>query len=105
LAHLQDHILQYVRQTPLYVVAIAIKEYGINSAIAEKLFSAYDEFLGLVGDPEKRAGLKNLRAENSRTDSVFRQVQNFSSRFSDALNEIFFSDLKLGPLTRKYAVF
>ena len=105
LAHLQDHILQYVRQTPLDIVAIAVKEYGISSAIAEKLFSAYDEFLGLVGDPEKRAWLKNLRAENSRTDSVFRQVQNFSSRFSDALNEIFFSDLKLGPLTRKYAVF
>jgi hypothetical protein len=105
LAHLQDHILQYVRQTPLDIVAIAVKEYGIRAAIAEKLFSAYDEFLGLVGDPEKRTRLKNLRAENSRTDSVFGELQNFSSRFSDALNEIFFSDLKLGPLTRKYAVF
>jgi len=105
LAHLQDHILQYVRQTPLDIVAIAVKEYGIDGAIVGKLFSAYDEFLGLVGNPEKRAWLKNLRAENSRTDSVFREVQNFSSRFSDALDEIFFSDPRLGPLTRKYAVF
>jgi hypothetical protein len=105
LAHLQDHILQCVSQTPLDIVALAVKEYGIDSAVAEKLFSAYDEFLGLVADPEKRARLKNLRAEDSRTNSVFREVQNFSGRFSEALNEIFFSNLKLGQLTRKYGVF
>ncbi len=105
LAHLQHHILHYVSQTPLDIVAIAVKEYGIDRAIAEKLFSAYDEFLGLIGNPEKRVSLKNLCAENSRTDPVFRQVQDFSSRFSDALNQIFFNDPKLGPMTREYAVF
>jgi predicted nucleotidyltransferase len=105
LAHLQDHILQYVRQTPLDIVAIAVKEYGINAAIAEKLFSAYDEFLGLVGDPEKRARLKSLRAEASRTDPIFSEVRAFSGRFSEALDEMFFSNGQLGPLTRKYGVF
>ncbi len=105
LAHLQDHILKCVSQTPLDIVALAVTEYGIDGAIAEKLFSAYDEFLGLVADPEKRVRLKNLRAEDSRTDAVFREAQNFSGRFSEALNEIFFSNFKLGQMTRKYGVF
>jgi hypothetical protein len=105
LAHLQDHILQRVRQTPLDIVALATMEYGIDGEIAEKLFSAYNEFLGLVADPEKRARLKALRAETSRTDPVFKEVQDFSVRFSDALNEIFFSSPQLGSLTRKYGVF
>jgi hypothetical protein len=105
LARLQDHILQRVRQTPLDIVALATMEYGIDGAIAEKLFSAYNEFLGLVADPEKRARLKALRAETSRTDPVFKEVQDFSVRFSDALNEIFFSSPQLGSLTRKYGVF
>jgi hypothetical protein len=105
LARLQDHILQRVRQTPLDIVALATMEYGIDGAIAEKLFSAYDEFLGLMADPEKRARLKALRAETSRTDPVFKEVQDFSVRFSDALNEIFFSSPQLGSLTRKYGVF
>ncbi len=105
LAHLQDHVLQCVSQTPLDVVARATMDYGVGNTAANKLFSAYDEFLGVVGDPEKRARLKSLRADASRTDPVFNEVRNFSGRFSEALNEIFFSNRHLEPLTRKYGVF
>jgi hypothetical protein len=74
LAHLQEHILQYVGKTPLDIVALAAREYGIETSAAKDLFSAYDDFLGLVADPVKREHLKKLRAEASRQDEVFGEV-------------------------------
>lgn len=105
LAHLQDHILQSVSRTPLDIVALAVREHGIKESVAESLFSAYDDFLGLMADPEKREHLKKLKADASRDDRVFEQVRDYSERFSEALNVIFFQHPKLSPLTQKYGVF
>jgi hypothetical protein len=104
-AYLQEHVLQCTRHTPLDIVARATMSYGVESATAVKLFRAYDEFLGVVGDPGKRERLKALRAENSRTDAAFSEIRNISDRFSEALDEIFFNNQQLGPLTREYGVF
>ncbi|MBZ5667755.1 MAG: nucleotidyltransferase domain-containing protein [Acidobacteriia bacterium] len=105
LAHLQDHILQYVKNTPLDIVALAAMEYGIDASIARSLFSTYDDFLGLMNDREKREHLKKLRAEASRKDPVFGQIRDCSERFSEALRLIFFEHPKLSVLTQKYGVF
>jgi hypothetical protein len=105
LKHLQNHIMQFVGKPPLDILALAVEEYGVDDPIAERLFSAYDEFLGLVADPEKRDHLKKLRAKDSRSNGVFKQVQDFSERFATALDAIFFENEKLKPLTQKYGVF
>ena len=105
LAHLQDHILRYVTKTPLDIVALAVREHGIEASIAEALFSAYDDFLGLMADPEKREHLKKLKADASRDDRVFGQIRDCSERFSEALKVIFFQHPKLCVLTQKYGVF
>jgi hypothetical protein len=105
LAHLQDHILQYVGKTPLDIVALAAKEHGIEASITRNLFSAYDDFLGLMADREKREHLKKLRAEVSRKDKVFGEVRDCSERFSEAVRLIFFEHAKLSSFTQKYGVF
>lgn len=105
LAHLQEHILQYVGKTPLDIVALAAREHGIETSAAKDLFSAYDDFLGLVADPDKREHLKKLRAEASRQDEVFGEVRGCSERFSKALKLIFFEHPRVKILTQKYGVF
>ncbi len=105
LAHLQDHILRYVSKTPLDIVALSVRQHGIEASIAGNLFSAYDDFLGLMADTEKREHLKKLKADASRDDKVFEQVRECSERFSEALKVIFFQHPKLSVLTQKYGVF
>lgn len=105
LAYLQDHILRRVAAKPLDVMARAMIEYRIDSQIAKEMFTAYDEFLGMMGDTKKRLHLRELKAEDSRKDPIFKEVQNCSERFSKALNQVFFENDQLRPLTQKYGVF
>jgi hypothetical protein len=105
LAHLENHVWEYVQQTPLDIVALSIEKNGISRDVAVQLFSAYDKFLEIMSDPQKRQSLKNLRAEQSRTDPVFREVTMVSDQFSDAVHNIFFKCEVLSPLTEKYGVF
>ncbi len=89
LAHLQSHILNCSRLTPIDSVAKAMMEYKIDSSVAKELFTSYDEFLSTIGDKGKRLRLKQLRAEDSGSDSVFKEVQEFSRRFHEALDQFF----------------
>lgn len=105
LAYLQEHILRRISATPLNSVASAVMEYKIDKSLVKDLFTSYDEFLRMMSDSEKRSHLKKLRAEDSRNDPVFKEVQEFSECFSKALTEMFFSSACLKDLTRKYGVF
>jgi hypothetical protein len=58
-----------------------------------------------MSDSEKRQHLKDLRAKDSRTDPVFKEVIAVSDQFADALHQIFFKADALSPLTEKYGVF
>ena len=86
-------------------MAISIKDYEVENDIAVQLFSAYDEFLGMMSDRTKREHLKSLRAEESRSDQLFGEVRALSERFQEALNRIFFESPALADQTRKYGVF
>jgi hypothetical protein len=99
------YIRQLVRMTPLEVVAKSAENFGVSRSIAEQLFGAYAEFLQILDDQESRDALKALRAEESRTDPTFKRVREISVAFDDALNQIFFENQLIAPLTRKYGVF
>jgi hypothetical protein len=86
-------------------VALSIEKNGISREVAIQLFSAYDEFLKIMSDSEKRQHLKDLRVKDSRTDPVFREVTAVSDQFACALHQIFFKADALSPLTEKYGVF
>jgi predicted nucleotidyltransferase len=105
LAYLENHVWEYVQRTPLDIVALSITENKIGSDIAISLFSAYNKFLEIMSDVQKRQRLKKLRLEDSRTDSVFTEIVEISETFAESLIRMFFDSESFGPLTKEYGVF
>jgi hypothetical protein len=103
--NLVKHIREFVRQSPLEIVARAVQQFSIADGVRRDLFSSYTEFLEILDDKESRQHLKSLRAENSPNDPVFRRIREISSVFEKALDQVFFENPKIGPLIRKYGVF
>jgi len=102
---LVNHIRDRVRLTPLQILAKSIEQYGVPYPTAKELFGAYAEFLELLNDGESRDALKALRASDSRTDATFGRVRDMSRAFESALDQVFFVNPEVAPLTRKYGVF
>lgn len=102
-----EHLARMVRTTPLDMVAEAVLSYfGELSGAAERLFGAYDEFLGLLDDPRTRGHLNALSPSQADADPVYQRVRELGTRFQDALTEIFFhADTPLRGLTIRYGVF
>ena len=103
--NLVNYIRDLVRLTPLEILSKTIRFCSVSSHSMDALFSAYAEFLKMLGDEETRKALDALRAKDSRTDKTFQKVREISAQFEKALDEIFFENLRLAPLTRKYGVF
>lgn len=57
--------------------------------IAKELFAAYDDFLGLLNDRERRVRLDNLRPDEEATDPVFNDARKIRRRFSLAVQDMF----------------
>jgi predicted nucleotidyltransferase len=102
---LVQHIRDYVRLTPLEILAKSMERYGVPQSIMQDLFDAYTEFLKVLSDEKSRTALDNLRSSDSRTDPTFRQIREISGVFEGALDHIFFENKLIAPLTRKYGVF
>jgi len=94
-----------VRLTPLEILSQTVRTCSVPPLTADALFGAYGEFLKMLGDEETRNALEALRAKDSRTDKAFKNVREVSAQFESALDEIFFENSRLAPLTRKYGVF
>jgi hypothetical protein len=103
--NLVQYIRERLRQSPLEILARSTERYGIPDEIARELFDSYAEFLRVLDDPEAREALDRLRASCSRTDSTFNRIREISEAFEHALDNVFFENANLAPLTRKYAVF
>lgn len=103
----EDYLAGLVRTKPLDMVAgVALDYFGVLSGAAERLFGAYDDFLGLLHDENRRKHLKKLKSEDADTDAEYQRVRDMGMRFQDALTEIFFtSDTPLRDLTIRYGVF
>lgn len=105
--HVLQHLRGLVRTTPLDIVARTVPSYfGELSGPGVALFQAYDDFLGLMGDAEKRERLKKLPPADADRDVVQREVREIGTRFQDALTEIFLvHDTRVRDLTIQYGVF
>jgi predicted nucleotidyltransferase len=100
-----NHIREYVRLTPLQILANSMERYGVPQSISKDLFGAYAEFLKVLDDDDSRKALDNLRSENSRTDPTFQRIRKISEIFERAIDHIFFENKQIAPLTRNYGVF
>lgn len=73
---------------------------------AKQIFDAYNEFLGILRDPERRIKLSQLDPDKAETDVSFQQARLIGKQFHDGLVNLFFHDNKrLAELTMHYGVF
>lgn len=102
------HLETMAAKTPLDILAGTILDYSdVLGSAGKKLFGAYDVFLAVLDDPEKRTRLEKLAPEAAEGDRVYEEVRHASDAFQEALTEIFFDrgGTPIPSLTRKYGVF
>ena len=103
---LVEFLLERIRITPLESLAEVLVRPSISPATGKALFDAYDAFLGLLADPEKRAHLKKLPLDDLGTDRVFAEARRLGHDFQRGLDRLFFDeDEQLSRLMRLYGVF
>lgn len=103
---MEEHLRNFIKKTPLEILATFLLELDIKRSTARKLFSAYNAFLALLNDSKKRNHLKNLHYDDIRGNVVFNEVRGFSREFQEGLTALFFNDSKkLRDLTIFYGVF
>lgn len=67
--------------------------------------SAYEEFLGILDDGDKRGQLSELSAEQAAESPLFERVTELGREFEDGLLVLLFDDPELRRKMREYIVF
>lgn len=99
-----EHLARMVRTTPLDIVAEVILYFGELSGAGERLFCAYDQFLGLL--EHRRKHLKALLPAQAEADPVYQEARQLGTAVQEALTDIFFvRETPLRELTIRYGVF
>jgi predicted nucleotidyltransferase len=100
-----NHLMKYVRMTPLEVVADALFKHA-SEDVARCVMNAYDKFIEKLACPEARDHLEKLEMSKADTDDTFNYLCETSREFQKGLTSFFFDgDKQLSQLTRKYGVF
>lgn len=103
---MEEHLRNFVRKSPLEILATFLLELSIKRSTARKLFSAYNAFLAVLNDAKKRDRLKNLHYDSVSDDKVFNEVRQQGHEFQEGLTSLFFRDNeKLRDLTIFYGLF
>lgn len=101
-----DHLENKFALTPIDIVAEAIMNLPNPSDHAFQVMDAYDAFLALLDDDEKRKHLDELQPSQSDNDTVYDEARKIGHRFQDGLNGKFFGqDAPIRKLTEIYGVF
>jgi hypothetical protein len=102
----------FLSRTPLERLALFFNTHlGSEEApflreTAIKLFGAYDEFIGLLNEPESRKRLDNLRREDEDSDEIFKKARRIRGQFREAVQSTFLNPRSpLYPLTIDKGVF
>jgi predicted nucleotidyltransferase len=96
---------ELVNMTPLDLLARTLLELT-EEDLARAVLEAYDDYLALIDDPEKRNHLDSkVDFENAMEDDVFGRVREISHRFAERLECLFFKTPELDRLTQKYGLF
>jgi len=85
--------MEFAATPPLEVLAAFIDDFveGKNRLPASAaIFGAYDEWLDLLADSEKRKRLEYLGHESAHGDEIFQQVRTIGGKFSKGLKLLFF---------------
>jgi predicted nucleotidyltransferase len=104
-AALANHVLSRLTMTPLDALAAALLAHSPDET-SSAIFGAYDRFLGVLLDPEKRAELSRLRIDKALESRVWLEARSASYAFRDGLEKLFLkNDGLLSELTLRFGVF
>ena len=96
----------WMRQTPLEILASVLLHFNHLDDVGCKLFDAYNEFLGMLADQEARDLLEKLPPRPDPADLVWGRARLITHSFRDGLLELFFDqNSDLFNLTKMYGVF
>ncbi|HEX2253013.1 MAG TPA: nucleotidyltransferase domain-containing protein [Thermoanaerobaculia bacterium] len=105
LPRLLAHLERRVAASPLDLLAHALLAEGHLEA-GRAMFDAYEEFLALIGDPERRGRLAALTYERLGDDPVFAEGRRIANDFQQAVGAVFLDPAtRLGRLTIEYGIF
>ncbi len=106
---LVDHLQADVQKTPLALFASLFIEHDQLGDAARRMFGAYDEFLAILNDDDKREHLDELsQPELVATDPVYQRVRELGHEFQGRSTAVFFDQAgcpQIYELTKTYGVF
>ena len=101
---LVSHLRGWTQKPPLEFLATIVDTYA--SSLATEVFDAYDTFLALLSDEEKRKLLEQLAPDEAYKNEVFLQARQVATSFDDALVKLLFeSNNEITQFAQKYGVF
>lgn len=104
---LVEHLAGFVARTPLDIIASEIGRHDQLHEAVRNLFGAYNAFLAILDDPEKRDQLDKLPPGAAATDLLYKEVRTLGHKFQSALDVIFFeaNGTEIPRLTKIYGTF
>lgn len=101
-----SYLKDLLDRTPLDLTAETLSKFaGKPNSVAE-MFAAYEDFLSILSDGDKRSHLEKLTPEKLEADSIYADARTVSHHFRDAVAQIFLTpDNPIGELTIRYGVF
>jgi hypothetical protein len=98
-------LFESVNRTPIEILAHTILAFEAFDA-GHLMYGAYDSFLGILGDTDKRNRLEKLTVDNAYSDPLFQEARQIGRKFQDGLGKLFFeTDPDLTKTTQHYGVF
>jgi len=102
---LANHVLSRLAMPPLQTLAAHLLAHP-EDTIARRLFDSYDQFLGILLDPDQRAELNRLPIEKALESRVWVTARDASRGFRDSVEELFLRKPGLlSELTLRFGVF
>lgn len=96
----------YFSRPPLEILADEMLMLDAPPKICVAVFSAYDQFLGILDNKEARVELQTVPRELADKSPVFQNVRTLSHQFRDnLLNWLHMPDTPLYALVKEYALF
>ncbi|MBK5291133.1 MAG: hypothetical protein JJE04_05465 [Acidobacteriia bacterium] len=101
-----EHLEMVFHETPLESVAGILLRYPHLGETAKRIFSSYDEFIGILADDQSRTHLETLTEDRADEDEIYQRARQLSHSFREGLLDFFFDPpSKLDVLTKNYGVF
>ncbi len=97
-------LLGELLQPPTDRIAASFLRYDAVDAGVRTL-GAYDRFLALLDDPERRAALETLPRTRAREDPTFQECRRLGREIQQGLAALLFEREPLRRLVRQYGVF